>query len=245
MEQQLKVGQLAKRTGVSVRTLHHYDEIGLLRPARRSASGHRLYGDGEVRRLQRIVSLRQLGFSLDEIADCLERPEYSLELVLRLQIARVRQSIGEQQALCERLERVVATLESGGVVSMDDVIESIKETRMFEEYYTPEQLERLQARGQRLGAERIERAQEEWREIFDGFRAELEKSGAPTDAPAQALARRAAALIREFTGGDAGIAKSLGDMYAAEGQRPLARHGFEVAPEVWEFMSQAMRAARD
>lgn len=190
MELELKVGSLARRTGVSVRTLHHYDQIGLLRPARRDASRHRLYGEADVRRLQRILSLRQLGFSLDEIADCLKRPEYSLERVLRLHIARIRQSIGEQQALCERLERVVAALESAGDVSMDDVIETIKETKMFEKYYTPEQLERLQERGRRLGTQRIERVQEEWREIFDGFRAELETGGAPTDAPAQALARR-------------------------------------------------------
>lgn len=50
----LKVGELARRTGLSVRTLHHYDEIGLLSPARRTATGHRLYGRDEIRRLQQI-----------------------------------------------------------------------------------------------------------------------------------------------------------------------------------------------
>ena len=57
----IKVGEVAKRTGLSVRTLHHYDEIGLLSPSRRTASGHRLYGAGELARLQQIKSLRQLG----------------------------------------------------------------------------------------------------------------------------------------------------------------------------------------
>ncbi|MEA2488332.1 MAG: hypothetical protein QOH21_124, partial [Acidobacteriota bacterium] len=56
-----KIGELAKRTGVSVRTLHHYDEIGLLTPSHRTESGHRLYGREEVIRLQQIVSLRQVG----------------------------------------------------------------------------------------------------------------------------------------------------------------------------------------
>lgn len=63
----LKVGELAERTGLSVRTLHHYDEIGLLSPVGRTGSGHRLYGGEELTRLAQIVSLRQLGLSLDAI----------------------------------------------------------------------------------------------------------------------------------------------------------------------------------
>ncbi|HKO00391.1 MAG TPA: MerR family transcriptional regulator, partial [Thermoanaerobaculia bacterium] len=68
-----KVGELAKRTGMSVRTLHHYDAIGLLQPSRRSESGHRLYDRDDVARLQQIKSLRQLGFALDEIRELLDR----------------------------------------------------------------------------------------------------------------------------------------------------------------------------
>lgn len=60
-----RVGELAKRTGVSVRTLHWYEEIGLLSPSQRSEAGHRLYAAEDLGRLQQIQSLRQLGFSLD------------------------------------------------------------------------------------------------------------------------------------------------------------------------------------
>jgi len=70
----LKVGELARRTGLTVRALHHYDEIGLLRPSLRTEAGHRLYSEGDVARLQRVLSLRQLGFSLEEVRDCLDRP---------------------------------------------------------------------------------------------------------------------------------------------------------------------------
>ncbi len=62
-----KVGDLAGRTGLSVRTLHHYDEIGLLSPSGRTGLGHRLYSAGDVLRLERIRSLRALGLSLEEI----------------------------------------------------------------------------------------------------------------------------------------------------------------------------------
>src|SRR5215475_6524089 len=73
----MKVGDLAKRTGLSVRTLHYYDEIGLLQPRNVTTAGHRVYGVAELARLQRIKSLRQLGFSLDEIRSCLDAPEFS------------------------------------------------------------------------------------------------------------------------------------------------------------------------
>src|SRR6516225_4375898 len=77
----MKVGDLAKRTGLSVRTLHYYDEIGLLQPRNLTTSGHRVYGAGELARLQRIKSLRQLGFSLDEIRACLDAPDFSARRV--------------------------------------------------------------------------------------------------------------------------------------------------------------------
>src|SRR5437763_14695485 len=86
----MKVGELAKRTGLSVRTLHYYDEIGLLQPSQLTASRHRLYGPGEVMRLQQIKSLRQLGFSLDEIRACLDAPELSPSRVLELHVKRLR-----------------------------------------------------------------------------------------------------------------------------------------------------------
>ena len=60
----MKVGKLAKQTGVSIRTLHHYDEIGLLKPSHRTEAGHRLYTPGDIARLQQIKSLQHLGFSL-------------------------------------------------------------------------------------------------------------------------------------------------------------------------------------
>ena len=61
------IGELAGATGLTVRTLHHYDSIGLLRPSDRSPSGYRLYGSQDVERLYRILALRQLGFSLKDI----------------------------------------------------------------------------------------------------------------------------------------------------------------------------------
>jgi DNA-binding transcriptional MerR regulator len=68
-----RVGDVAAATGVTVRTLHHYDEIGLLVPSARSQAGHRLYGDADLRRLYRILALRGMGMPLSEIAATLDR----------------------------------------------------------------------------------------------------------------------------------------------------------------------------
>jgi DNA-binding transcriptional MerR regulator len=65
-ERRWKVGELARATGLTVRALHHYDELGLLVPSERTQAGHRLYGEDDVRRLYRVVALRHLGLPLSE-----------------------------------------------------------------------------------------------------------------------------------------------------------------------------------
>src|SRR5581483_2685405 len=129
--QALKVGELARRTGLTVRTLHHYDEIGLLRPSLHTDSGHRLYTQGDVARLQQVLSLRQVGFSLEQIAGCLDRPGFSPLEVIRLHVARLRDQITLQERLCERLEAVAARLEAAGDVSADEFIQTIEEITMI------------------------------------------------------------------------------------------------------------------
>src|ERR1700760_1196472 len=100
----LKVGELARRTGLTVRTLHHYDQIGLLRPSLHSDAGYRLYSPADVARLQRVLSLRQLGFSPEQVGDCLDQPGFSPLEVIGLHLAGLREQIKMQQKLCERLE---------------------------------------------------------------------------------------------------------------------------------------------
>ncbi len=133
----LKVGELARRTGLSVRTLHHYDEIGLLSPARRTGSGHRLYGQDEIRRLQQIRSLRQLGFSLEEIRECLDGRGYTLERVVDLHVAALDEQIEQQRRLRTRLEMLAGYLRSSESVYVEDLIKTIEVMTMTDKYYTP------------------------------------------------------------------------------------------------------------
>jgi DNA-binding transcriptional MerR regulator len=239
----LKVGELAARTGLTVRTLHHYDEIGLLRPSRRTAAGHRLYGLAEVRRLQQVASLRQMGLSLEDIQACLDRPGYSLEHVLALQIGRLREEMDRQARLVDMLESLLLRLEAGESLSVDDVTEATEATIHFERYYTTEQLARLESRAKALGPSALADAQHDWASLFsalaDGLRSGLE----PSDARVLAVARRGRELIEAFTGGDPGIRASLEHMYRdGAGDQAMRNRGMGVEPEVMAYYRAAMAA---
>lgn len=234
-----KVGELARATGLTVRTLHHWDQLGLLRPSRRSEAGYRLYGEDDLERLQRIVSLRQLGFPLDGIRECLERPGFSTLRVLEMQLQRARQQLAEAEALVRRLESVATHLRTTGSASPEALISTIEATIMFEKYYTPEQLETLRQRAERIGPQRMQEVQEEWPRLIAEVRAEMAKGTDPADPRVQALARRWKALIEEFTGGDAGIARSLGNLYQGE---PSMREKAGMDPSLSEYVGRAQAA---
>ncbi len=106
-----KVGDLAEQTRLSVRTLHHYDEIGLLSPSGRTEGGHRLYSAEDVLRLQQIRSLRALGFGLGEIRECLENPGFSAQRVIEMHVSGLKERYACSRSsfgASRRLRRVYA-----------------------------------------------------------------------------------------------------------------------------------------
>jgi DNA-binding transcriptional MerR regulator len=241
----LKVGELARRTGSTVRTLHHYDEIALLKPSLHTESGHRLYTLVDLARLQQIVSLRQLGFTLDQIRDCLQRPDFSpLELIF-MHIARLREQVALEQRLCERLEAIAAHLRKAGDVSADDFLKTIEEMTMIESYYTPEQLEKLKKRGEEIGHERIQQVQAEWPELIAQVRAEMEKGTDPLAPEVLAMAQRWMGLINEFTGGDPGIERSVGRLWHEQGDKLVAQYGPQYdSRDVFAYIGQALASLK-
>lgn len=129
--QEWTVGELAQRAGVSVRTLHHYDEIGLLRPTR-SAAGHRRYTGPDVARLTQVVALRSVGLSLGEIQCCLDDGE-ALAATLIRQLRDLDLRVAQTTALRDRLAAVVAQLESGRDLDINDLMALIGDTKMLAE----------------------------------------------------------------------------------------------------------------
>src|SRR4051812_39916192 len=181
----LKVGELARRTGLTIRTLHHYDEIGLLKPSLHTESGHRLYTAGDVARLQQVISLRQLGFSLDEVRDCLNRPDFSPLEVIGLHLARLREQIELQRQLYERLDGIAAHLRTAGEVSAEEFLRTIEVMTMTEKLYTPGQMKQFQEVGALVGPEEIRAVEEAWTELLAEVRADRDLD--PSSPQAQAL----------------------------------------------------------
>jgi MerR family transcriptional regulator, thiopeptide resistance regulator len=236
----LKVGDLAKQTGVSVRTLHYYDEIGLLSPSHRTEAGYRLYDEQDIVRLQQIVSLRQIGFSLEEIRECLKQPNFSYDRVLQLHSTRLREQIAIAQKLLARLEAIAQSLNANETVSVEMFIQTIEVMSMLEKYYTPEQLEALKQRRELLGEDHIQQVQAEWQTLFEQARLEMAKGTDPTSEPVKALARRSLELIQEFTGGDPEIERSLNRLYQQESPEVASRGAVDAA--VMEYLGRARAA---
>jgi DNA-binding transcriptional MerR regulator len=112
------VKQVAKLSGVSVRALHHYDEIGLLKPDAVGANGYRYYGRDELLRLQQILFHRELGFPLDEIRQVLDAPGFDRVAALKAQRARLEAETKRYRALVRTIDETLAALQ--GATTMDD-----------------------------------------------------------------------------------------------------------------------------
>lgn len=244
MNEHLTIGGVARHTGLTVRTLRHYDRLGLLVPSRRTVAGYRLYGTPEIERLQKIVALKQLGLPLEEIRRTLDERVVPLSEVLSRQLKLVEAHIQEACRFRDRLRRATSHLQSDARLSDEQVLDLIKETTEMDKYYTPEQLEQLEARAAEVGPERIQQVQAEWKELFAAFRTEMEADSDPEGDKVQGLAARAMSLIEEFTGGDAGIMASLDSMYRKEGSAPLKRHGQDMPKELWQYYGRALATYR-
>lgn len=236
-----RVGELAAATGLTVRTLHHYDEIGLLKPSGRTPAGHRLYSAGDVRRLYSIVALRQLGFSLGDVGDLIERQGAHPKDATRRRLSELDRQIGAQQRLRRRLAGLLETLERDGDVTTEELVEIVEEMTMHERYYTPEQLAELERRREELGGDDpMKKAEQDWADLIAAVRAEKERGTDPADPRMQELAARWTGLIEQFTGGDPEIMKSLKTMYEQEGPAKASRG--MVDPELMEYAQRAIAA---
>ncbi len=239
-EESWKVGELARRTGLTVRALHHYDEIGLLTPSGRTPSGHRLYTRSDVERLQQVQSLRLMGLSLDEVKRLLDGASLSPRRVIDLHLARLQEQIAEQNRLVERLTALAVQLDKAEGVSMDDLCRMIEAMTTMEKFFTPEQLDTLRQRRESVGEDRIQQVQDEWGVLIPAVREKMAAGVAPESPEVLALATRWMALVQEFTGGDPAIGKAVMTMYTQEGDTLKQQMGDRVpTAEMFAYIGKA------
>jgi DNA-binding transcriptional MerR regulator len=243
MDEGLRIGAFARRAGVTVRALHHYDRLGLLRPSRRGSGEYRLYADGDLVRLQQIVTLKALGFDLERVAKILDAPGFDVSAELRAQIGILEDRRRRIDAALTALR--FAESDATGAEHQPEAFVRIIKAMIdmhdidFSKYYTPEQLAALRAR--EPGEGDAARASERWNELLREIDASLDAD--PSSQLAQGFVDRWDALIAEFTHGDPGIERSLASVYADPENREKAAQAMPGLPRAWAFIQKA-RATR-
>jgi MerR family transcriptional regulator, thiopeptide resistance regulator len=239
-----KVGELASRTGMSVRALHHYDEIGLLTPSLRTPSGHRLYQDADIARLQQIQSLRLMGIPLDEVKQLLDGAAMTPREVIDLHLARLHEQIALQNRLAERIQTLATHMDRVESASIDDLCQIIQAMTTMEKYFTAEQLEVLRDRRTSITQEHMDEVRDSWNEIIPKVRDAMAANVDPASPEILAIAKRWKALVEEFTGGDPKIAQAVKTMYEHEGPTLQRQLGEVPTPEMFVYLSKAFAALR-
>ncbi len=244
-----QVGEVAGLTGLSVRTLHHYDRIGLLRPQRRTAAGYRLYGEQDLLRLQQILTLRYLGFPLKRIGELLDRPDFDLVASLRAQERVLRQRLAELEGIAILLGDLVMAYRQDGAWNWDLVIHAseavatglAQQENTMNDLFTPEQLQQFAELAERTPAEEIAAIQDGWSALLAEVRVSYELD--PASPEAQALAERWDALtartVRSYESAPE-LVEALRENYAKG-----AFEGNANAPQAADFaFLERVRAAR-
>ncbi|MEM7713651.1 MAG: MerR family transcriptional regulator [Cyanobacteria bacterium P01_A01_bin.68] len=230
MSEAMKIGELAKQTGLSIRTLHYYDEIGLLCPSHRNDIGHRLYSDEDIIRLQQILSLRQLGFALKEIRECLENPDFSLSQVINLHRDRMREKIALSHTLLERLNGVARELETTKSVAVENLIQVMETITMSEQYFTQEQQEIIESRFQDV--------EPEWQELITRAQTEMSKGTDLNSPSVQELARIWQWSMKSLIRGDRTLYESLVKTYQQQGGEAASWGAMDTA--TFEYILKAV-----
>lgn len=218
------VGDAAAIARVSVRTLHHYDEIGLLSPTQRSDAGYRLYSDADMVRLQQILLYRDLGFALDEISKIMADPSFDRLEALVTQRELVAQRMERDRALVALLDKSILATEEGITMDAEEMFEVFGEFDPAQ--YKDEAAERWgDTDAYRESARRTKRyGKADWQRMkaeqdaVDARMVETFSAGvAPTDPVAMDVAEEARLLIdRWFYPLSREMHLCLGDMYIAD-----------------------------
>jgi DNA-binding transcriptional MerR regulator len=245
-EKLFKAREFAGLTGVTVRALHHYDRIGLLKPSRYSQSGYRLYRESDVARLEQIVALKFIGFSLKQIKDILRNGGGDLASTLRRQreaIEEKRQRLQQAVQAIQLAEYAIAVKGQPGWEVFTKIIEVINMQNNMDwskKYYSDVAQREIEKRAATIPPEVIEQAQRDWASLIKEVENAVAAKEDPASDKAQSLAARWSELVKGFTGGNSEIQKGLNQMYADRHNWPASMPK-PFGDEVQAFITAAMK----
>lgn len=231
----LKIGELAARSGLTVRALHHYDSIGLLTPSARADSGYRLYNRDDVARLHKIQTLRRFGMSLADITTFLASPDAPFADIVAQQIATLGKQIEQATALREQLTQLQQVLGSGRSPELSDWLETLEKMDLFDKYFTREELKRLPF------WQRDARCHAAWDALVGEVEALMAQGAPPDDARAGELAERWMQILQRDTNAHPGFALRLTAMLD---QEVKVQQQTRITQAMKEYVSTALAARK-
>lgn len=249
--QLLPASEFAEMAGVTVRALHHYDHLGLLKPTARSEAGYRLYSEDDLERLEQVIVLKFLGLPLRKIREMLDQGPRRLPETLR----RQREALEEKRRRLEMAIQAVAEAERlfantnepawEALKKIIEVIEMQNDNEWMMRYYTGPARAKLEERKKLWSPELQERVSREWAELIAEVNASLDED--PASPKAQALADRWQKLVEGFTGGDPDITAGLKALYTDRPNWP-GQFQQQMAPfeskDAGSFINKALAARK-
>jgi DNA-binding transcriptional MerR regulator len=247
MKRNYLIKEFAGQTRVTVRTLHFYDQIGLLKPSFQKANGYRVYTDEDLLRLQQIVTLKFMGFSLEQIKDLLGRKGYEVVRSLKVQAEAVQDEISRLRQASRAIEQVLRQLESDGSINRKKLIHIMEVIQMGEDvkkawqekFFTEAELKEFAEIGKKYTPETMAVYEQRWTDLIEEIKKNLTVD--PAGAVAQSLAKRWVDLLNEGYGEHPKLKAKIGQAYKM-GAIPAERRPF--GPEVWEFIHKALAVAK-
>ena len=234
------IGDLAKRSGLTVRSLHHYEKLGLLTPSGRTEAGYRLYDQADVLTLHRILAYQQMGLALKDIGPLLGADAPPLAELLKRQIGIAQAELTRQQRLLQMLQRVAARAAAGGPELTDQLLSLMAMRRSCERHFSEAEMQQMLDAQHALGAAGLARIKAEWAVLLPALRSEMERGADPRAARVRALARRWIAMGQGLPE-DEGLRRKARDLFA---QQPALLVGSGLTLALLDFLDQAVAAEK-
>lgn len=242
---QYTVSEIAELAGVSVRTLHYYDEIGLLKPTGVKSNGYRVYEEPEIERLQQILFFRELDFPLEKIRKIMSSADYDTPRVLEEQKALLVLKRNRLDNLIITINKTLKSMKEGKHMSNDDKFSAFNDPTYLHHKDEAEKrwgktdaYKQSMERVEKMSSDDLKRLKYEGDEINQAV-AELMQSGSAIDSEeVQFQIKRHFIMISNFYEPNAEMYKGLGQMYVQDPRFGI--HYESVAPGLAAFMSQAM-----
>jgi len=252
MSNRYRVNEFSRLTKVTVRTLHYYDQIDLLKPSGRASNRYRYYTDQDLFRMQQVVTLKFLGLSLEDIKRALARPRAALLKSMRLQAEAVDKEIERLGRAAKALRETARVAEAGGPLDWKKFINIMEDIQMSEDrkqawakHFTESDMKEFEEIGDRHTPEMMEAYQKKWAALIEEVKANLKAD--PASEAAQSLAERWKDLLDEGYGGHPGLQKKIAAAYKNEWKAGHTAQGptMPFGPEIWDFIRKAMEAKSD